>query len=60
MNDVFHVLRYLKETPEKGLLFRISEERGIEGFVDADWAESIEDSQSTSGCCTKLWGNVVT
>ena len=35
-------------------------ERGIEGFVDVDWARSIEDSRSTLGYCTKVWGNVVT
>ena len=58
MNAAIHVLRYLKGTPRKELLFLENAERGIEGFVDVDWVGSIEDSLSSS--CTKLWGNVVT
>ena len=30
------------------------------GFVDVDWAESIEDNRSTSRYCIKIWGNLVT
>ena len=60
MTAVYHVLRYLKGTPGKGLLFQKSDEKGAEGFSDADWAGSIMVSWSTSGFCTKLWGNLVT
>jgi len=55
MNVVFHVLRYLKGTPGKGLMLKKIKEREIEGFVDADWASSIEDNKSTTGYCTKVW-----
>ena len=60
MAAVYHILRYLKGTPGKGLLFQKSNERGAEGYFDVDWAGSVMDSQSTSGFCTKLWGNLVT
>ena len=60
MNVIFHVLRYLKGTLGKGLMFQKTEQRGIESFVDADWAGSIEDNRSTSGYCTKLWENMIT
>ena len=59
LQAMFHVLRYLKGTLGRGLLFWKTNERGIKGFVDVDWAGSREDSRSTSGYCTKVWGNVV-
>ena len=60
LDAAYHILRYLKGTPSKGILFRKIKDRGIQGFVDADWASSLEDNKSTSGYCTKLWGNLVT
>ena len=42
------------------MLFQKTGQREVEGFVDADWAGSVEDSKSTIGCCTKLWGKSVT
>jgi len=57
---VNQILRYLKSTPGKGLFFRKNEQRSVECFADADWAGSVEDSKSTTGYCTKVWGNVVT
>ena len=60
LEAVNQILRYLKGTPGKGLLFQKTSQREIEGFADADWAGSVEDSKSTTGYCTKLWGNLVT
>jgi len=60
MNAIFHVLRYLKGTLGKGLMFKKTKDRGIEGFIDADWVGSLEDSKSTTGYYTKVWENVVT
>ena len=54
LNAVHHILRYLKGNPGKGILFKKNEDRGIQCFVDADWAGSLEDSKSTSGFCTKV------
>lgn len=55
-NAVDQILRYLKGTPGKGMLYKKTENRKIEGFTDANWS----DSKSTTGYCTKFWGNVVT
>ncbi|KAH9735881.1 protein kinase domain-containing protein [Citrus sinensis] len=52
-------IAYAVRTPGRGLMFLKTESRSIEGYIDADWAGS-EDCKSTSGYCTKLWGNLVT
>lgn len=57
---VTHILRYLRGTPGKGLLFKKNEERGITWFANADQAGSIKDYRSTSEYYTKLQGNLVT
>jgi len=49
-----HILKYLKGTLGKGLLFKKIQDIGISGYIDADWAGSIEDNRSTFGYCTKL------
>jgi len=59
LEAAYHILRYLKGTPGKGMLLKKSKDRGIRSFADADWAGSIEDSKSTLGYCTKIWGNLV-
>lgn len=60
LDAVYRILRYLKKTPGNGLLFKKNEKRGVEAFTDADWAGSVEDRRSTTGYCTKVWGNLVT
>ena len=57
---VYQILRYLKKTLGKGLFFGKEGNRKVEIFTDADWAGSINDRKSTSGYCTRLWGNLVT
>ncbi|KAL3813205.1 hypothetical protein ACJIZ3_014473 [Penstemon smallii] len=59
LEAVFQILRYLKSTPGKGLLFKKNEKRGVEVYTDADWAGAI-DKRSTSGYCTFVWANLVT
>ena len=60
MEVVYRIMKYLKGSLGKGLYFRKNETRSIEGFTDADWADSIDDRRSTSGYCTFVWGNLVT
>ncbi|XP_052488034.1 secreted RxLR effector protein 161-like [Gossypium raimondii] len=58
--SVFWILRYLKSSPGKGLFFKKSEQKRIEAYTDADWADSITDRRFTSGYHTFVWGNLVT
>ncbi|CAL2268804.1 unnamed protein product [Prunus armeniaca] len=46
---VMCILRYLKVTPDKGLMFCKYSHTDVEGYTDVDWAGSISDRHSTSG-----------
>jgi hypothetical protein len=60
MEAVYRILRYLKSSPGKGLLFSRHGHLKIEAYTDADWAGSIMDRRSMSGYCTFVGGNLVT
>ncbi|KAL0539855.1 hypothetical protein IC582_024076 [Cucumis melo] len=60
MEAVKRILRYLKTTPGKGLMFRKTDKKTIEAYTDSDWAGSVVDIKSTSSYCTFVWGNLVT
>ncbi|KAL0553890.1 hypothetical protein IC582_007794 [Cucumis melo] len=60
MEAVKRILRYLKTTPGKGLMFRKTDKKTIETYTDSDWAGSVVDRKSTSDYCTFVWGNFVT
>jgi hypothetical protein len=59
MDAVYHILRYLKSAPGKGLIFRKNEYLNIEGYCDSDWASCSNDRKSTSGYCMFIGGNLV-
>ena len=59
MEVVNKILRYLKITPSKGLMFRKTDRKTIE-YTDSDWTKSVVDRKSTSSYCTFVWGNLVT
>jgi len=60
MEAVYRILRYLKSSPGKGLLFSQHDHLKIEAYTDANWAGSITDRRTTSGYCTFMGGNLVT
>lgn len=60
LEAVFKILRYLKRTSGRGLLFKGSNTIKIEAYTDADWAGCVNDRRSTSGMCTYVGGNLVT
>ncbi|XP_038885780.1 secreted RxLR effector protein 161-like [Benincasa hispida] len=60
MEAVTRILRYLKSSLGKGLVFRKHDKRCIKAYTDSDWAGSVTDRKSISGYCTFVWGNLVT
>lgn len=55
-----HVLRYLKGTINYGLRYARDCNFGLVGYIDSDWASSVPDWKSTSGCCFSLGSVVIT
>jgi hypothetical protein len=49
-----HVMRYLKGTLEFGLNYNGDHDFRLSGYTDSDWAGSVSDRKSTSGCCFSL------
>ena len=45
MNVVIRILRYLKSSPRKGILFTKGDNLDINGHTDANWVGSIQDIQ---------------
>ena len=61
MNAVMRILRYLKNAPEKGILFAKNvDHQSIEVYTDADWAGAVDDRRSTYGYFTFVGGNLMT
>ena len=61
MNAVMRILRYLKSTPGKGILFTKNVDcQSVDAYSDADRAGAIDDRRSTLGYFTFVGGNLVT
>jgi hypothetical protein len=60
MEATYRILRCLKSSPGKGLLFSRHDYLKLEAYTTADWAGSIMDLQSMSGYCTFVGGNLDT
>ncbi|XP_044482003.1 uncharacterized mitochondrial protein AtMg00810-like [Mangifera indica] len=43
------VLRYLKGTKDQGIWFKRVDEEKLRGYVDSDWAGSVDDMKSITG-----------
>ena len=46
-----HMMRYLKGTLDFGLCYTRDHDFKLIGYIDSDWAGSVSDRKSTSGCC---------
>ncbi|KAL6351405.1 hypothetical protein AAG906_035197 [Vitis piasezkii] len=55
MSAVMQILRYLKSSPGKGLMFSKNDHLRVEGYTDADWAGNITDRKSTSEAKNRRW-----
>jgi len=60
LQAVYRLLRYLKSTLGKGILYKKHENLKLECYTDADYAGDFTDRRSTSGYRTLLGGNLVT
>ena len=60
MDRVLRILRYLKSTIGKGLLFSNNNYLRVEAYTDANWAGSTIDERSTLGYYTLVDDNFVT
>jgi outer membrane protein OmpA-like peptidoglycan-associated protein len=56
MSAVVRILKYLKDTPGKGLFFRKNGHINISGYTDTDWANDHNDRRSTTSYFTFVGG----
>ena len=54
------VLHYVKDTSDYGLLYSQSSNPKLNGFIDSDWAGSIDNKKSTFGYVFSLGSGAVT
>ena len=54
-----HILRYQEGTMDYGLLHGADCRFGLVGYTDSDWAGSVTNRKSTSGCCFSLGTTVI-
>jgi hypothetical protein len=54
-----HVLWYLMGIIDYGLDYVCNDGVRLAGFTDSDWASSVSDRKSTSGCCFGLGSAIV-
>jgi hypothetical protein len=60
MEASLRVLRYLKSSPGRAILFSKNDHLNIIGYTDTDWAGNLTDIKSTSGYFTFVGENLVT
>jgi hypothetical protein len=54
-----HVLIYICETLNYGLIYTSSSDIQLHGFIDSDWEGSTEDRRSTLGMCFSLGSTMI-
>ena len=53
------IIRYVNGTPDYGLWYSKDSNACLAGYLDADWAGSVDDRKSTLGGCFYLGNNLV-
>lgn len=59
LEAAYRILRYLKGSPGKRLIYKSHGHLVVDGYYDADWASCLNDRRSTSGHCVSVGGNLV-
>jgi hypothetical protein len=59
LNVIGRILRYLKETNEKGIWMKNNNSNEIYGYFNADWVRSF-DRKLTTNFCTFVGENLTT
>ena len=54
------VLRYVRGTLDYGLLYTRSSDPTLSGYIDSDWAGSVDDRKSTTGYVFSLGSGAIT
>ncbi|XP_030502512.1 uncharacterized mitochondrial protein AtMg00240-like [Cannabis sativa] len=54
LQDVHHLIRYLKGSPGQGLLYSTNSTLHLRAFSDSDWASCPTTRRSTTGFCVFL------
>ena len=57
---IMRILRYVKGTSSKGILFLKNDHLDLLAYTDADWAEDQDGRRSTSRYFTLVGGSLVT
>ncbi|CAL9149610.1 unnamed protein product [Musa hybrid cultivar] len=60
LEAIYRILRHLKRTPNKALLFKKDNYMRSKTFTDVNWARSVSDRRPTSRYCTFIGDNLVT
>ena len=60
MDAVMQILRYLKSSPGKGLMFSKNGHFNGVSYIDANWSGNITYKKSTLGYFNFVGGNLVT
>ncbi|KAH6756623.1 hypothetical protein C2S53_001804 [Perilla frutescens var. hirtella] len=60
MEAALRIVRYLKGSPAKGIVFLSNGHLEVKGYTDADWTGNPVDRRSISGYFTLVGGNLVT
>lgn len=59
MEAALRVLRYLKNSPERGLFFPSQNDSSLQAFFDSDWAGCPISCRSTTGYCVFLGSSLI-
>ena len=59
MTAVKRIIRYINGIPDYGLWYSKGSNACLAGYLDADWAGSVDDRKSTSRGCFYLGNNLV-